>query len=81
MLNISAQEFKVHIPGKKILKPENVLRLIYIFGTTYSCKSLYSTPIFIESQYCFILTDEHITEFVPATLTIFQPNFKRLAVI
>jgi len=37
--------------------------------------------IFIKSQYCFILTDEQIIELVPATLTICQPNFKRMAVI
>ena len=60
---------EVHVSGEKILKPENVLRLICIFGATYSCKSPYSTLIFIKSQYCFSLTDEQVTELVPATLT------------
>jgi hypothetical protein len=51
-------------------------RLIYIFGTTYSCDSLYSTLKFIKSKYQSGLTDEHLNELIRTALTSHQPNFK-----
>jgi hypothetical protein len=39
-------------------------RFISIFGTTYSCESLYSTLKFIKSKYRSVFTDEHLTELV-----------------
>lgn len=75
----STIEFWKQVPEQKYPKTkECAKRLISIFGTTYSCESLYSTLKFIKSKYRAVLTDEHLTELVRTALTSHQPDFKQL---
>jgi hypothetical protein len=54
----STTEFWKQVPEQKYPKiKECAQRLISIFGTTYSCKSLYSTLKFIKSKYRSVLTN------------------------
>jgi tryptophan synthase beta subunit len=54
------------------------MKLISFFGTTYVCKSLYSTLKFIKSNYRSELTDEHLSELVRTAITNYQPDFTKL---
>ncbi|XP_025196828.1 general transcription factor II-I repeat domain-containing protein 2B-like [Melanaphis sacchari] len=75
----SILEFWKHI---SILKYPNIkncaVKLISIFGTTYSCESLYSTMKIIKSKYRSNLTDDHLTELLRTALTSIQPDLKKL---
>ena len=72
-------EFWKKVPEEKYpLTKECAKRLISIFGTTYVCESLYSTPKFIKSKYRSGLIDENLSELVRTALTNYQPDFKQL---
>lgn len=66
----SILEFLKHI---FILKYPNIkncaVKLISILGTTYSCKSLYSTMKIIKSKYRSNLSNSHLTELLRNALT------------
>ena len=54
-------------------------RLISIFGTTYSCESLYSTMQFLKSKHRPVNSYQHLTELLRTTTTSYQPDLKKLA--
>ncbi|XP_025416544.1 general transcription factor II-I repeat domain-containing protein 2-like [Sipha flava] len=66
----SLLEFWKHVPVIKY--PKITLcaqKLISIFGTIYSCESLYSTMKMIKSKHRSTLTDDHLTELLRTALT------------
>jgi hypothetical protein len=75
----STIEFWKQVPEQKYPKIKACSQgLISIFGTTYSCESLYSTLKFIKSKYRSVLTDEHLNELMRTALTSHHPNIKQL---
>lgn len=75
----STIEFWKNVPqGKYPKTKECAKRLISIFGTTYTCESLYSTLKFVKSKHRAELSDEHLSELVRTALTNYQPDFKKL---
>jgi hypothetical protein len=75
----STIDFWKQVPEQKYPKTKDcAIRLISIFGTSYSCESLYSTLKFIKNKYRSVLTDQHLNELVRTAITGHQPNFKRL---
>ncbi|KAL4126266.1 hypothetical protein QTP88_010491 [Uroleucon formosanum] len=75
----SLLEFRKHVPVIKYPKISLCAqKLISIFGTTYSCESLYSTMKMIKSKHRSTLTDGHLTELLRTALTTYSPDFKKL---
>lgn len=77
--NCSTIDFWKQVPEQKYPKTKDcAIRLISIFGTSYSCESLYSTLKFVKNKYRAVLTDKHLTELVRTAITSHQPNFNQL---
>ena len=54
------------------------IKFISIFGSTYTCESLFSTIKFVKSKYRANLTTEHLSELLRTATTSLKPDFKRL---
>ena len=54
------------------------IKFISIFGSTYTCESLFSTMKFVKSKYRGNLTTEHLSELLRTATTSLKPDFKRL---
>lgn len=76
----SIQEFWKLVPDLKYpaLK-KAVHRINSIFGTTYTCESMFSTMKLIKTKHRSRLTNEHLTELLLTSLTNYKPNFKELS--
>ncbi|XP_065642542.1 general transcription factor II-I repeat domain-containing protein 2-like [Hydra vulgaris] len=55
------------------------IKLISIFGSTYTCKSLFSTMKSVKSKYHANLTSEHLLQLLRISTTSLKPDFKKLA--
>lgn len=75
----STVDFWKHVPQTKYpATKKTAMRLLSMFGTTYSCESLFSVMKFIKSKHRAVLTNEHLVELLRTALTTYQPNFKKL---
>ena len=75
----SITQFWTHMHEQKCPKiRECAKRRISIFGTTYSCESLYSTLKFIKSKHWAVLSDKHLSVLVRTSLSSHQWDFKQL---
>ncbi|XP_065681502.1 general transcription factor II-I repeat domain-containing protein 2A-like [Hydra vulgaris] len=54
------------------------IKFISIFGSTYTCESLFSTMKFVKSKYRANLTNEHLSELLRTATTSLKPDFKKL---
>ena len=72
--------FNLIVPSVKYphLK-QAALRIISLFGTTYSCESFYSIMKFIKCKNRSVLTNQHSKELMRTAVTNYLPNFKSLA--
>lgn len=76
----SIQEFWKLVPDLKYPSLKKAVhRINSIFGTTYTCESMFSTMKLIKTKHRSRLTNEHLTELLVTSLTNYKPNFKELS--
>ncbi|XP_047138990.1 general transcription factor II-I repeat domain-containing protein 2A-like [Hydra vulgaris] len=76
---ITFMEFWKIVPEVKYPQLKKIaIKFISIFGSTYTCESLFSTMKFVKSKYRANLTSEHLSELLKTATTSLKPDFKKL---
>nr|XP_047127814.1 general transcription factor II-I repeat domain-containing protein 2-like [Hydra vulgaris] len=76
---ITFMEFWKIVPEVKYPQLKKIaIKFISIFGSTYTCESLFSTIKFVKSKYRANLTNEHLSELLRTATTSLKPDFKKL---
>ncbi|XP_047129541.1 general transcription factor II-I repeat domain-containing protein 2A-like [Hydra vulgaris] len=76
---ITFMEFWKIVPEVKYPQLKKIaIKFISIFGSTYTCESLFSTMKFVKSKYRANLTNEHLSELLRTATTSLKPDFKKL---
>ena len=67
-------EFWKSVPIKKYPNIKRAApKVLAMFGSTYVCKSVFSTPNYVKSRHRSILTDTHVKELLRVATTKYNP--------
>ena len=67
------------VPMKKYPNVKRAaLKILSMFGSTYFCKSVFSTLKIVKSKHRSVLTDTHVKELLRLATTEYKPDLKRI---
>nr|XP_047132514.1 general transcription factor II-I repeat domain-containing protein 2B-like [Hydra vulgaris] len=72
-------EFRKIVPEVKYPQLKKIaIKFISIFGSTYTCESIFSTMKFVKSKYRANQTSKHLFELLKRATTSLKPDIKKL---